>query len=99
MVNPVDTTPSADASASGSPFPLGLVIGLAVGVSVILIIISVAGVILYKKTISNQKSIWAKQLSMININAINMGDAKSSIVSGVDVTIVITLMDVIDTVQ
>lgn len=62
--------------------PTGAIIGVCVGVAAFGVCILVAGVLAYRRIVRNQQDIWAQQLSLIDLQSINIGEAKSSIVSG-----------------
>lgn len=86
MVNPAAAVVSTPADvntvvSSTSSIPMSAIIGIVVGVAIVAMAIIIGGVTLYRRTISNQKTIWARQLAMIDLKSINLGEAKSSIVS------------------
>ena len=61
--------------------PASAIIGVSVGVAALGVFIVAAGVLAYRRTVRRQKDIWAQQLSMIDLQSINIGEAKSAIVS------------------
>ena len=67
-------------ATNNGPSSTGLIVGVVIGVAVLVSVIVVVFVILYRK---NQKTMgmYARQLAMIDLSAINLGEAKSSIVS------------------
>lgn len=82
VVNPVDSVTVANVqTVERSSIPAGAIIGIVLGVVVIASVIAVAGYFLYRRTIKNQKSIWAKQMDMIDLKSINLGEARTAIVS------------------
>lgn len=63
--------------------PTGAIVGICVGAGVILVAIIGVALLLYRKSVNSQRDIWARQLSMLDLKSINLGEAKSSIVSHV----------------
>lgn len=58
----------------------GLIIGVVVGVAGLVIIAVIVAGFVYAKS-RRTKSVWQNQLAMLDLKSINLGEAKSSIVS------------------
>lgn len=86
VINPVDQT-QADVSDSVTKGNFGLsdqaiiAISIAIAATGIVGIIVIVGVVLYRRSIKRQNISWAQQLSQIDLKSINLGEAKSYIVS------------------